>query len=61
MALFSPQGGFGPSLLEDFKESFLAGIFRSFPFQSLDGIVGNEVHLGIYTARLLGEEAGLLE
>ena len=35
-------------------------VARALPLEALDGVVGNEVHLGVQAPRVLGEDLGLL-
>ena len=60
VTLLPAEGGLGTGVSEDAEKLLLARFVGSIPFKSLHGVVGNEVHLGIHTPRLLGKKTSLL-
>ena len=61
VAFFEAEGGGDAGFGEDVAEGLAVGNFRAFPRQALDGVVGDEVDLGLEGARVFGEDVGLGE
>ena len=60
VTFFSAQSGFRAGMAKDGKEVFLSILLGTHPWQSFDGIVGDQVHLGADTPGLPGQKTGLL-
>ena len=50
-----------PASVEGFAETAAVGLGRAFPVESVDGVVGDQVHLGAQAAGVAGEQLGLVE
>ena len=61
VAFFEAEGGGDAGVFEDVVEGAAVGVRRAFPVEALDGVVGDEVHLGVEAAGVAGEDGGLFE
>ena len=61
VAFFEAEGGLDAGVVEDGVEGAAVGLGRAAPVEALDGVVGDEVDLGVEAAGVAGEEAGLVE
>ena len=61
MAFLDAEGGGDAGLFQDILEGAAVGNGRTLPFQALDGVVGDEVHLCANAAGVAGEDGRLGE